>query len=441
MNEYVPRLSKVALRWVRFGAVLLAILVLAAVVFRLRAVFTPLLAAFALAYIFNPVVSWLERRGVRRLLSVVALYIVGLVVLVAGLLFLGSLTVAQISELKSNIGPILARLGDMIAVIDRNMERLAEYLPGAATTAPATQPDLTATAPTSSPIASATWWPTASAMLETHGRTAAASALEFVTRVAGDVPALAALFVLIPMYGFFFLWRFNDIVTALRTHLPAKSRDTVVDVFDTINSSTANFFRGRLIVCFVVGTLTGIGWQLVGVKFGLLLGLLAGLFNLVPFLSTLVLPVAVLFAYLSATEFSAATSATGQAAAGAWFWPVVLTLAVSLTVQAIESFLLSPVIESRTSGLHPITTVVALLIGADVAGLLGMLLAIPAASTLKTLSVRWVLPEIRRLAGMPVAEPVLAVPEPAGGASETALPGLVPAGEVPPSAKSGGSAQ
>ncbi|RMF74919.1 MAG: AI-2E family transporter, partial [Planctomycetota bacterium] len=69
-----------------------------------------------------------------------------------------------------------------------------------------------------------------------------------------------------------------------------------------------------------------------------------------------------------------------------------------LVVQAIESFLLTPLIESRSSGLHPVTTVVALLIGGKLAGLLGMLLAIPIASTLKSLGAEWVLPEVRRLA-------------------------------------------
>jgi predicted PurR-regulated permease PerM len=78
-------------------------------------------------------------------------------------------------------------------------------------------------------------------------------------------------------------------------------------------------------------------------------------------------------------------------------------------VQTLDSFVLSPYILGRSSGLHPVTTLAVLLIGGQVAGLLGMLLAIPVASTLKTLAAEFVLPEIRRLAGRPADD---AAPQP-----------------------------
>jgi hypothetical protein len=102
-----------------------------------------------------------------------------------------------------------------------------------------------------------------------------------------------------------------------------------------------------------------------------------------------VLPPALILTYLSAVQASTP-----------WAVPLLLVFAVYVAVQAIESFILSPVIESRSNGLHPVTVVVALLIGSQIAGLLGMLLAIPVASTLKSLGAIYVLPEIRRLAGL-----------------------------------------
>ena len=128
-------------------------------------------------------------------------------------------------------------------------------------------------------------------------------------------------------------------------------------------------------------------FEKVGIPYSLPLGALAGRLNLVPFMSLLALPPALVLSYLEAAQNDTN-----------WVLPVLLAMGVYMAVQALESFVLTPCIEARSSGLHPITTVVALLIGATWAGLLGMLLAIPIASTLKVFAVEYVLPEIRRLA-------------------------------------------
>ena len=123
--------------------------------------------------------------------------------------------------------------------------------------------------------------------------------------------------------------------------------------------------------------------------------MLAGLLNLVPFMSLLALPLALISAYFGAVQAALPGEVVN------WTMPVLLAMAVYMAVQAIESFILTPLIESRSSGLHPVTTVVALLIGGQWAGLLGMLLAIPIASTVKALAAQFLLPEIRRLAAPP----------------------------------------
>jgi predicted PurR-regulated permease PerM len=213
-----------------------------------------------------------------------------------------------------------------------------------------------------------------------------------------------SLLVLIPMFTFYFLWRFNAGVHIVHDHLPAAYREGIVHVLTTINGAVANFFRGRLLVSLGVGLASALGWSLVGVPYSLPLGLLAGALNLVPFMSLLALPPVLLFTWVSASDH--------------WLGPVMLAMGVYLAVQALESFLLSPLIEGQSSGLHPLVIVVALLIGAEVAGLLGMLLAIPLASTLKTLAAEFVLPEIRRLAGH-TAAPATASPPAAPQPPET----------------------
>lgn len=357
LDRYLPPLSDPARRWVRFGGVVVATLLLGWLVLVLRPVLTPVAVAFVIAYMLNPPVTWLEqRRRVPRAASIsVGLVVLGLLALAGGF----ALTV-QLIDLAGSADAYFR------AAVDYVHQRL---------------PTLTARLEPAD----------VAALAQQHGLTIGRALFALLSGILSNVGYLLTLAVLVPMFAFYFLLRFNDIIARIRDHLPAEYRPTIVHVVSTIDSSIANFFRGRVTVCLIVGLLNGLGWLLVGVKYSLLLGCLLGVLNLVPFLSVLALPPALLLAYFGAS--------------GSWVVPVVLTMGVYLAVQAIESFVLTPLIEARSSGLHPITTVLALLVGGQLAGLLGMLLAIPITSTLKSLAGQYLLPEIRRLAGRPPAEP------------------------------------
>jgi predicted PurR-regulated permease PerM len=354
MDRYLPKLSEPAARWVRFGGLLLAIAGLGWLVLRLQTVLTPIAAALAIAYMLNPVVTALERRRVSRITSVsvalILLLIVGVVLLMVG--------GAQLLQLAERIpgyfnaaqGWLAANFPSLFPEEGLEREKVLEQI-------------------------------------KEHGTALARAVFDFGGNLLSNVMYWLTLTVLVPMYTFFFLWRFNDVVRAARDHLPGAYRPTIVHVVTTIDRAIATFFRGRLVVSLVVGVLTGILWLIIGVPLAPLLGAAAGVLNLVPFLSVLALPPALLLTYLDAAE------------AGAnWVQPVVLVMAAYMFVQALESFVLTPYVESKSSGMHPVTTVVALLIGGELAGLLGMLLSIPIASTLKSLGAEYLLPEIRRLA-------------------------------------------
>lgn len=363
MDSYLPPLSEPQRRWLRFGLLLLAIVVLAELTFLLSPVLTPILAAAAIAYILNPAVTWLQQRGSSRLTVVIGIYVVAAAALVSLGIYGVTAAVAQVAELQSNVAGYIDALRAWWS----------------------------ASPPGSQPSTRAALLDRAAPILKEHAAAVAGRLLNSLTGFLSDAMTLASALVLVPMYTFFLLLHFNDMLRAVRDHLPAAYRDAVVATAVTIDRAMANFFRGRLIVCLVIALVTGIGWTLVGVRYGLLLGGLAGLFNLVPFMSMLSLPPAIFMAYAEASQSGAS-----------WLWPVGLTFAVYAAAQALESLLLSPLIEARQSGLHPMTTVIVLLIGAQWAGLLGMLLAIPVASTLKTFAVQLLLPELKRLAAPPL---------------------------------------
>lgn len=376
IDQYIPKLSLASKRWVRFAGLLLALALFCWILFKLRTVFSPLLVGLAIAYVLNPVVTWFERAlRVPRLRTVIVVFVLFTIVVGVGGGYVVSRAVFQVEQLARNLGDYTDSVGEWFGTLQQAFagEAPAGEGPSPTTTQAADDEE--------------NWWQFAGPLVREHGIAAARTLVNHTLTVMSTMVGLISLFVLIPLFTFFFLWRFNELVRSVHEHLPAAYRDHIVRIVVTIDDAVANFFRGRLIVCLIVGTLTAIGWTVVGVPYGLLLGLLAGTLNLVPFMSLLALPPALLLAY------------AGAAQAGApWLWPVVLAMGVYALVQALESFVLSPMIEGKSSGLHPLAIVVAIMIGAQLAGLLGMLLAIPIASTLKTFAAELLLPEIRRMA-------------------------------------------
>jgi predicted PurR-regulated permease PerM len=400
LNDYVPKLSAPARQWVRFGALVAALVVVCWVLYWLRGVFTPVIAGLAIAYVLNPVVTWLERkRQVDRLMTVSIVFALLAVVTVSGGLYLAAGTVAQVQRLSDELPGYRTRLetwlNERSLAAMQPAENGADTPEGVAVAAvPATQP----------------WWKKLTPLVEQHGVAVARSTVSYAMGAVSGVFNLLSLLVLTPLFTFYFLWKFNDMVAVARDHLPAEYREGIVHAVTTIDRAMADFFRGRVIVCLIVGVLTGLGWSLVpGQNYALPLGVLAGTLNLIPMMSMAALPLAMISVYLGTTQMEIA-----------WAWPVLYTLAVYMIVQGLESFLLSPMIEGKASGLNPLVIVVALLIGAQMAGLLGMLLAIPVASTLRTFATQLVMPEVRRLAGQDEPEPP---PDAAGSGAAPTPPG------------------
>lgn len=398
MDGYTPRLSERARRWLRLGGLLVALVLACGLAYRLRGVFTPLLVAAALAYVLNPIVTWLEvKRRVPRLATVIVAFAALTALLVCGGVYLAGTIGRQAIELQESLPAYVQEIGQWLATLQGPLEGR-----GPTDSAPshrlatAEAPDLAA------------WWRQIAPWIEEHGVAAVRSTATGVRAAFSGLTNMLALLVLIPIFTFYFLWRFDAGVRIIREHLPAALRPQIVHYASLIDHAVARFFRGRLIVCLIMGALMSIGWAFVGVPYSFLLGLLGGALTLVPFLSLLSLPPALLFTFMAASN-----------AGEPWVGSVIAAIGVYMGVQAVESFVLSPLIEGPAAGLHPLAIVVALLIGAELAGLLGMLLAIPLASTLKVVFAESVVPELRRLAS----------------AEEAAAPAPGPASEPAPAAR------
>lgn len=193
--------------------------------------------------------------------------------------------------------------------------------------------------------------------------------------------------VIIPIYLYYFLIEAPTISKTWQDYLPLRNsafKDEVVSTLNEINGYLIAFFRGQLIVSLIDGAAVGLGLVVVGLDFGLLIGLLLGFLGLIPYLGMFMCWVPALVIAL------VQTGGTWIPTDEWWIFPLVVTC-IFAVVQKVDSLFITPKVVSNSVGLHPLTVIVSLFAWSLLmGGLLGALLAVPMTATLKVILKRYV---------------------------------------------------
>ena len=205
--------------------------------------------------------------------------------------------------------------------------------------------------------------------------------------ILGSIIRFGILAVLIPFYFFFFSLWFPDVVQFSRGLIPDKESKNIVRLVGKMDAAVAGFVRGRIVIAFIMATILAIGWMIVGVPYAILLGIAVGVLCAVPFLGLVGIPLSVGLLFL---EQLGVAEADRMVWWGIIVWPVL----VFAIVQALDAWVLTPLIAGRATNLDPVTIFVAVLAGGSVLGAYGMLLAIPVAACIKILIQERLLPKI-----------------------------------------------
>jgi len=184
--------------------------------------------------------------------------------------------------------------------------------------------------------------------------------------VLSGVAALL-FWVVTPIYFAFFLMADTSRIDSLEHHIPflkAETSKDVVYLFKEFLNIIVAFFRGQLIIAFLQGLLFAIGFTIVGLKYGFVIGLTLGFLNIVPYLGNIIgLGTALPLAFFQE---------------GGGIMRVLFVLVVFACVQSIEGYFLTPKIMGDRTGLHPVVIILAVFFwGAALNGIMGMILAIP----------------------------------------------------------------
>ncbi len=185
--------------------------------------------------------------------------------------------------------------------------------------------------------------------------------------------------VMVPIYSFFLLKERPAIERRWKEYLPMRNsplKDEVATTLSQINSYVIAYFRGQLLVCLVDGLLIGVTLTIYGLNFAPLIGLIVIPLTMIPYLG-------IILCWIPAVLIAAAQW-------GDWWHPFWITM-IFLAVQNLEGLFYAPRIVGNSVGLHPMTVIVSIFIwGLLIGGLLGPLLAIPLTATIKVLLARYV---------------------------------------------------
>ncbi len=338
--EQLRRLGVLA--WTMLGVLgLLAVLIW--VSSQIRIIWLPLVLALGIVYLLNPLVTGFERLHVPRVLGTTLAYLITMAILVLVGSFVAPVIGEQAASLSEqfptivdDVGVRLEELGASIGVefdvwsYDRIMAWIED---------PASLQGL---------------------------QVFAGEAFTVVM----DVFEVVALIFLAPVLAFYLLTSLPTVTaTALRL-TPPELRDEAAEVGSRVGRALGGFVRGQLVVALIVGILSSVGLRVIGLELWLIIGMTAGVLNMIPFIGPWVGGILAAAVALVLGDFQMALIVT------VWFF----------LVQQFDNHIVSPNVLRATVKLHPALIILALLAGGSLGGLFGLLIAVPLTAVAKVLA-------------------------------------------------------
>ena len=307
-------------------------------------ILSPFFISVPLAYIVKPIAEKLAARKIAMSVSIMIVYLIFLSVLAAACIFF-------IPEITANIRELMTTLPDFMASYEKLFNGML------------------------SAIKSSKWSDDVKTLIFSQIENGTALVQKFLLAllenwlkfVVDTVKIIIDLTVamVITYYVVKDADKFRDFTLSL---FPCKWRNGMVGTGKEINRILANFIQGQLLTAVIVGLMETMGLMLIKIKYPLVLGMVGGLANIIPYFGPYIGLIPAL-----------AVALTISPAKALW------TIAVFAVVQQIDNSFISPKVIEGKLGLHPVATIFAVLVGGEFFGVLGMLLAVPAMAILRVI--------------------------------------------------------
>lgn len=181
---------------------------------------------------------------------------------------------------------------------------------------------------------------------------------------------VGGLMIIVPLFTFFFLRDGRNILRACVAMAPNRHFEMVRDLSYLVSRQLSHFVRGRILEALIVGLVITAGLSLTDIRYGPMLGIFAGVTNLIPYIGPIIGMVpGILIAFVD------------LGAGGQFWWIVILYILIAQVL--IDNFILIPILISRVSNLHPLLVFFAIIVGGKLYGVIGMIIGVPIVSVVK----------------------------------------------------------
>lgn len=334
--------------WLVVGSVLL----LVGALFYVRAVLPPFLLAFLLLYLLNPVVERLTRiqiggRGVPRVAAVIVTLLVMLGGIAGMIAYLVPALAQEFRPFRQNV-PLYFH-----QIVDTHLPNLVQWLQGTADGAGFevnVQQSLT------------------EALGETFNSENSMSIVGEVQKIVGGVFASIFGFILVFILSLFLLLDWPMIRVSIANLVPEKYRTTLGELVGALDRDLSGSIRGQLTICLINFVLTTIGLYVLGVKYALTLGVIAGCFSIVPVFGSVVSTLPILMVSLTVSVFDA-----------------VKAVLMIIVIHLVEANILNPKVMGHHVELHPVVILFSIMVGEHILGPIGLLVGVPIAAAARSI--------------------------------------------------------
>jgi predicted PurR-regulated permease PerM len=332
----------------RIGAATAFFAILVWMMRALESVATMVMVAFFIAYILDPLVCRLESLGIGRQVSVL-LILLSVLALVTGALLV--LIPAVFGEMYDFAGKVPKYVNELSGLALNIAEKLDLKIPKD--------------------------WDEMTPVIIEKARQLIPKLADPASRIVASIfkstfTILSAMLhtLLIPVIAYYLLASFTAFNTQITDLIPPYTRKPIMDKLKEIDRVLAAFVRGQLTIAAILGILYSIGFTLIGIDLAIVLGISCGILWIIPYMGTLVAIVV--------------GSAMAVAKYGDFIHVVYVWAWIGM-VQLIEGYVLTPRIVGKAIGLHPVVYILALIVGANLFGFVGMLVAIPVTAVLRVI--------------------------------------------------------
>ena len=332
-----PKTLRRANRW-KLASLILVLVVSFVLLVTVENLLVSSLIAFVFSYLLGPVVNYLERQGISRRVATSSVFTLMAVVVGLIVAWLAPYLGVTVSRLQSDMPRYIDGLAAFTSEVEARVHAIAGPLSSNVDVTARVQSQLTA-------------WTN-----------------DFFEHLPAYVKTFLTVMLLGPFLAFFMIKDGRNVLRTLMGLVPNDLFETALSLQHQINFQIGQFVRARLLECLIVGVITALGLVMVSCPYPLLLGVIAGLTNLIPYLGPL----------LGAVPAFLVALVNGYSSL-----QIVGLAAVYLAAQLFDAGVLIPVLVAKIVDLHPVTVIVVIIAGAQMMGVLGMIISIPVAATLK----------------------------------------------------------